>query len=347
MVRSWVESRRRAKEDILANAVKSQSAVNIVPLAAKPAANETASTSLTPASPAAQAVAQPALRPTVKSLISAVQGIGAPLRGAVSEVAAGLRERGQPISQVQEAKAFALLIQQVTKIARTTALTIGMPLGTLTAQERAQHTQLVEAVSDIAGAYYRASGVLNPSPLVGQIVAAITQIALDNATQEDLIPNNGKSGYSRTAIDLLKAMPSVVHACARYSYGRTPAVLMGEVAMELHYMTAETTSPMLPQGASLEEWYSLHAALMQTAGQLYAEAHFAVAEQVQHGSGQNAPSKEVPMDKVWETLATTFGQITRFASHMAGTAAQKAVPHHIEGNSTDSAKALAASSTSA
>jgi hypothetical protein len=346
MVRSWVESRRRAKEDILATALKGQSAVNIVPMAAKPAANETASSSIAPMA-TTQAVAQPALRSSVKSLISAVQGIGAPLRGAVSEVAAGLRERGQPISQVQEAKAFALLVQQVTKIARTTALTIGMPLGTLTAQERAQHTQLVEAVSDIAGAYYRASGVLNPSPLVGQIMAAITQIALDNATQEDLIPNNGKSGYTRTAIDLLKAMPSVVHACARYSYGRTPAVLMGEVAMELHYMTAETTSPMLPQGASLEEWYSLHAALMQTAGQLYAEAHFAVAEQVQHGSGQNAPNKEVPMDKVWETLATTFGQITRFATHLAGTSAQKAQLQSIEGTSSDQSKYLSASSASA
>ena len=306
-MRSWVESRRRAKEERPAPPSRPQSTnATVVPLSARAGDD---------AQKLKEIKKEDAVRPALKALISAVQGVGAPLRGAVAEVAAGLAQRGRAVSSVEQAKAFALLIQQATKIARTTAQSIGVQ-----AADTAQSFALVEAVSDMAGAYYRASGVLQPSPLVGQIVASITQIAQEGAAREDLIPGVGKTTQARVALDLLKAMPPVVHAVSRYSYGRPPLVLITEVAMELQFMAAEATRGLVPVGASLEEWHAVHAAMLHTAGQLYAESHFAVAENEQAMSGIAAPAGEVPMEQVWASLEGTLGQISTFAGHLAGTA---------------------------
>jgi hypothetical protein len=261
------------------------------------------------------------LAPRAQALVSVIRGIGSPLQSAVSEVAAGLRERGQSVSATDEARAYAQLVQQVVSIGRTTSATLEIGRDAI-ARWNGEPLRwcMLEAISDIAGAHFRATGLLQPSGIVGQIVAAVTQIAIDGARREDLMPGLGGATQARLGLDMLKSVPPVVHAVTRYAFGRNPLVLVTEVAWELQYKAVECTRRLLAAGSTLEEWHSVYGAFIGSAGQLYAEAHFAEAERMSRLSSAERDAlghAELPMTAVWEAFDRKIDLLASFAGYMA------------------------------
>lgn len=309
MSRSWVESRRRVKQDNLSSLVTTASVGT-----ALPAVVEAKTPEITAPIPVNGPAANRAL-----ALVSVIRGIGSPLQSAVSEVSAGLRERGQDVTATDEARAYAQLVQQVVSIGRTACATLevgkddvarwnGEPL----------RWAILEAIADMVGAHFRAAGLLQPSAIAGQVAAAVTQIALDGARREDLMPGLGNATQARLGLDMLKAVPPVVHAVTRYSFGRNPLVLSTEVAWELQYKAVECTRRLLAVGSTLEEWHSVYGAFVISAGQLYAEAHFAEAERLARLSPNEraALHGEVAMTGVWEQFDRKVDQLASFAGYM-------------------------------
>lgn len=306
MVRSWVESRRRGREDPLDHLTR-------------PALAE--------AEPRAQLptiLPEKKVGPTrTQALVATIRGIGAPLQSAVSEVASGLRERGQLVSPTDEARAFSQLVQLVVKLGRNTASTLGIGTNDIAHWNgEPLRYSILEAVSDIVGAHYRAAGLLQPSGLAGQIAAAVTQIAIDGARREDLMPGLGKATQARLALDMLKAVPPVVHAVTRYGFGRNPLVLVTEVAWELQYKSVETTKLLTGKGVGLDDWHAVYGASLHAAGQIYAEAHFAEADRL----SQLAPAQrehllarhngEMPMQSVWDMFEAKADLLTTFTHYL-------------------------------
>lgn len=320
MSRSWVETRRRGRQDPLDTLSAAAPVGAPVPVPANIDA----------------AIPAPAKAPEANralALVSVIRGIGSPLQSAVAEVAAGLRERGQNISAVDEARAYAQLVQQVVAVGRATSATLGVGRATMPgAGGEPMRWAILEAISDMVGAHFRAAGLLQPSAIAGQVASAITQIALDGARREDLMPGLGHATQARLGLDMLKAVPPVVHAVTRYSFGRNALVLITEIAWELQYKAVECTRRLLAVGSTLDEWHSVYGAFVASAGQLYAEAHFAEAERLARLSPneRNALGHgEVPMTGVWEQFDRKVDLLASFAGYMTvpgGEAATGGVP---------------------
>lgn len=311
MARSWVESRRRVKQD------------NLTPLAttapvgaALPATVET----MTEPAPVAPTPVKGPEANRALALVSVIRGIGSPLQSAVSEVSAGLRERGQDVTAIDEARAYAQLVQQVVSIGRTTCATLEVNPDELARWNgEPLRWAILEAIADMVGAHFRAAGLLQPSTIAGQVASAVTGIALDGARREDLMPGLGHATQARLGLDMLKAVPPVVHAVTRYSFGRNPLILSTEVAWELQYKAVECTRRLLAVGSTLEEWHSVYGAFVISAGQLYAEAHFAEAERIARLSPNDRAALsqgEVPMTGVWEQFDRKVDQLASFAGFM-------------------------------
>ncbi len=315
MSRSWVESRRRVKQDNLTPLATTAPVGTALPavIGQDSAPAKVSEISLTPVNgPAAN---------RALALVSVIRGIGSPLQSAVSEVAAGLRERAQEVTAVDEARAYAQLVQQVVSIGRTTCATLEVGKDDLARWNgEPLRWAILEAIADMVGAHFRAAGLLQPSAIAGQVAAAITQIALDGARREDLMPGLGNATQARLGLDMLKAVPPIVHAVTRYSFGRNPLVLSTEVAWELQYKAVECTRRLLAVGSTLEEWHSVYGAFVISAGQLYAEAHFAEAERLARLSPnerQALTQGEVPMTGVWEQFDRKVDQLASFAGYMS------------------------------
>lgn len=265
-----------------------------------------------------------------QALVSVIRGVGSPLQSAVSEVAAGLRERGQTVSAADEARAFAQLVQQVVSMSRITSATLEIsPNAIARWNGEPLRWAVLEAVSDIVGAHFRAVGLLQPSGIVGQIVAAVTQIAVDGARREDLMPGFGSATQARPGLAMLRAIPPVVHAVARCAFGRSPLVLATEIAWELQYKAVESTRRLLAQGSTLEDWHAVYGAFIVAAGQLYAEAHFSEADRLSRLTESERAAvvvkygAELPMGNVWEAFDRKLDMLATFSGYMATPAEAK------------------------
>lgn len=191
---------------------------------------------------------------------------------------------------------------------------------------------MIEAVSDIVGAHYRAVAQLQPSGVIGHIITALTKLAVDGANREDLIPGLGRATQARLGITMLRAMPSVVHAVGRYSFGRAPLSLITEVAWEMQCKSVDSTRRLLVQGATLDDWHAVYGACMTAAGQLYAEAHFGEADRLnamapdERDSLKVRQSPELPMTAVWEAMDRKLEVLTKFSLYMASSIPQNSGP---------------------
>ena len=254
------------------------------------------------------------------ALVSVIKGIGSPLQSAVSEVAAGLRDQGRQVTALDEARAYASLVQQVVSVGRSTCASLSISRNAVARWNgESLHWAVLEAIADLVGAHFRAAGQLQPGVIAGQVASAITLIAVEGARREDLMPGLGNATLARLGLDMLKAMPPVVHAVTRYSFGRNPLVLITEIAWELQYKAVECTRRLLSAGSTLEEWHSVYGAFVVSAGQLYAESHFAEAERLARLSPNDRAALgagEVPMTGVWEQFDRRTEQLATFAGYM-------------------------------
>lgn len=302
MVRSWVETRRRRFEERAGSQPGTPSAPAPVAVVEAPP----------PAPVAPPVVETPPLNLAPLNLEgvlpSVMQGVSGPLMAAVSQVAGGLREQGQRVSALEEAKAFASLMNQAVNVTRTTAATLEI------GRDAPLRQLILEAVADLVAAHYRAVGQLQPAGLTGQITAAITQIAVEGARREDLMPGLGARTQARPGLDMLRAMGPVIHAVTRYAFGRNPLVLITEVAWEMQYKAVDITRRLSATGATLEAWQALYGATLHAVAEAYAEAHHSEADRVlrlsrpQHG--------EVPMNNVWDLFDRHTDLLAQFGQNM-------------------------------
>jgi len=303
MVRSWVETRRRGMGEDLFSSAETNSSVAV---AAAPA----------------PAPAKTEENDTHSAYVSVLKEISGPLLSAVSQVVAGQRENGIAISAIDEANAFNHLIQQVVNITRTTSATLEIGRDATAPNGEPMRRQIIEAVSDLMGAHYRAAAQLQPSSLVGQLTAAITQIAIEGARREDLMPGLGTMTQARLGIDMLRAIPPVVHAVTRFAFGRNALVLITEVAWELQYKAVEVTKRLMGTGATLQAWHSVYGAALHAAAEMYAEAHYAEADQFarytpeQRQAFIQAMGPELPMTNVWAAFDRQTDFLAQFTATM-------------------------------
>lgn len=304
MVRSWVETRRRGMGDDLFPSATTTTAVATAPAATAPAPAKSDEPD------------------THSAYVSVLKEISGPLLSAVNQVVAGQRENGVAISAMDEANAFNQLIQQVVNITRTTSATLEIGRDDVAPNGEPLRRQILEAISDLMGAHYRAAGQLQPSALVGQLTAAITQIAIEGARREDLMPGLGAMTQARIGIDMLRAIPPVVHAVSRFAFGRNALVLITEVAWELQYKAVEVTKRLMGTGATLQAWHSIYGAALHAAAEMYAEAHYAEADLFARYSPEQRQAfirtmgPELPMTNVWATFDRQTDFLAQFTSTM-------------------------------
>jgi hypothetical protein len=167
-------------------------------------------------------------------------------------------------------------------------------------------------VSELVSGHYRATGLLQPSPLAGQLVAALVQLALDGARREDLMPGLGAATEARLALDTLKAAAPVVHAVVRHSGGRPQVVLVAEIIRELQFKAVACTKRLLVETPTLEEWHSVYGSFLEAAGLLYAEAHYSEAEKM----AEAALPPEQLVQAALQVFDGKLDQLTVFSSYL-------------------------------
>lgn len=254
----------------------------------------------------------------LKSLLYGFRTIGAPLLAAVTEVRPFMQEDGSPSSQA-DATAFRDLVQSNILVAQS--VTNAMEAESQTKTEWTRWS-VAGAAAKIVSAHYRATGKSMGESEANEAIAALDDLAANLLDDSPIDETPAPVTVGMLRLKMMEAMAPVVGSVSRYSFGRTEQTLVGEVAARLQKTALEAARSMVPEGCTEEEWRLIYGGVLEVAGHLYAESHYAEADRLldmrpdERTAYLTRYGNKVPMGPVWESFDLNMAMLTAVASYL-------------------------------
>lgn len=254
--------------------------------------------------------------PETVAALHAFRTIGAPLLAAVTEVRPFL----QGDSGEGDAETFRELLAANASMAQQIAGSLGVPYGHAADWQR---WAMAGTACRITAAHYRATGKAITEAQAAEVVAALP--ILEEAAQGmglALAAPGTPMGPEALRLKMMEAMAPVVGAIARYSFGRTEQALVGEVAARLQKTASEAARAIAGDRVAPEAWQHLYGGVLEVAGHLYAESHYAEADRLldmrpdERTAYLTRYGNQVPMGPVWESFDLNMAMLTAVAAYM-------------------------------
>lgn len=255
--------------------------------------------------------------PAVVAALHAFRTVGAPLLAAVTEVRPFLQgDDGEG-----DAETFRELLTANATMAERIGASMGVPYGRAASWQR---WAMAGTACRITAAHYRATGKPITESQMEEVLAALP--ALDSAAAAmgiaDAPPEGTGIGAEALRLKMMEAMAPVVGAIARYSFGRTEQALVGEVAARLQKTSSEAARAIAGDRVSAAGWQHLFGGVLEVAGHLYAESHYAEADRLldmrpdERTAYLTRYGNQVPMGPVWESFDLNMAMLTAVAAYM-------------------------------
>lgn len=252
----------------------------------------------------------------VAALVRAFQKVGAPLMVAVTEVRA-YSEEPDAGSAAGDADVFARLVESTADVARHAARRLGA--GDVPGQDWIRWEIAASAARVVAANYRATGGPMGPDDAerLAEVVAAGEVFAAGPGKP----PAVAADDAAAARIHMLGALAPVIGAVARFSFGYAEHVLVGEVAARLQ-TTAAATARLLLSDLGTAAARPLYNAVLETAGQLYAECHFGEMDRLLDLSAEERAryaeehGGQVPMTPVWQAFDLRMEMLAAMARHL-------------------------------
>ena len=121
---------------------------------------------------------------------------------------------------------------------------------------------------------------------------------------------------------MTEAIVPVIGAVARYSFGRAEHALLAEVAEKLIKTSDQITRSLAPAGSTAEEWRLLCWSVLRSAGQIYADSHYAEADRLLYMNPDDRASYYAqygnmpPMTQVWQAFNQRMAMLATLATYL-------------------------------
>ena len=250
--------------------------------------------------PLTQSIDDPDADQRMRALAVALRYVGGPLLTALLEAAPQEQGAGGVTRRIN-LEAFPLLIESAASLARQISDVMESDGGSTALRWGA-----VSAACQLVAANYKATG----QPLDAETAAPILDVV--NALPEkfknlttggvESVPNQIATFRAK----MLEALVPVVGAVAQYSFGRAEHGLLAEVAERLMKTADQITRSLAPVGSTPEQWRLLCWVVLKSAGQIYADSHYAEADRLLYMNPDERAAyfakhgNVVPMTQVWQ-----------------------------------------------
>lgn len=280
--------------------------------------------------PAAKAPAKGAetdnpARQHTAALLKAFERIGAPLITAVSEV----QSWSGPETETPEhdAELLAQLISTTVSVSQKVADRIG-------AQQHPDadwvRWSVAAVMSPVVATQYRVTGKPLNDREAGRIVSAVDAVSAFAADYTE-------GAFGRDALELddapaaglrikaVNALVPVIGAIARFAFGHPEQKLIRDVLQALQGRVDRVTGRLLDTVVDEEERVRFELGILNAAGQLYAECHYAEMDRLLDMSAEERAdyarehNNTLPMEPVWEAFDLRMEMLMTVATHLRPT----------------------------
>lgn len=253
----------------------------------------------------------------LQPLLAAFRQIGMPLLQALVEnpahAGAGEANKGANSEQFQS------LVDSTILLSQKLTTEFGGDESGLDAGVR---WALAGSASQVVGAHFRATGRVMADAEAEHLASIAASLQEKFRSQ---IPTGGETIPNTVATfraKMMEAMVPVIGAVAQFSFGRAEHGLLAEIAERLVKTADQVTRALAPAGATPEQWRYLCWSILRSAGQIYAECHYAEADRLLYLDQEAQAayfaqhSNIVPMTQVWQGFNQRMAMLATLATFL-------------------------------
>ncbi len=252
----------------------------------------------------------------MKALAVALRHVGGPLLVALLE-AAPQEQGASGTTRRVNLEAFPILIDSAANLARQIANVIEGEAAPVALRWGA-----ISAACQLVAANYKATGQPLDAETAGPILDVVNALPekFKNLTTGGIesVPNQVATFRAK----MLEALVPVVGAVAQYSFGRAEHGLLAEVAERLMKTADQITRSLAPVGSTPEQWRLLCWVVLKSAGQIYADSHYAEADRLLYMNPDDRAAyfakhgNVVPMTQVWQEFNQRMALLATLGAYL-------------------------------
>lgn len=257
-------------------------------------------------------------RAQLHARVAVLKNVITPLLQAIGEVNRAAKAETPPTPE-QEAQMLNALVEGTLALSNATTASLNTEREPIDDMVR---WNIVAAATHNVAARFRATGAIISADEAQKIAAAIfdtkEKFQSQTVNSGESIPNTLGTFRAR----MLEALVPVVNAIAQYSFGRAEHVILAQVAERLLKTADQVTRGLAPAGCTPRDWRLLCWSVLQAAGFLYSDCHFAEADRllymdkderdVYFREHDNMP----PMNFVWQAFDQRMAMLATLITYL-------------------------------
>jgi len=257
-------------------------------------------------------------RAVMHARVAVLKHVITPLIQAMADVKNARKGEALPSAQ-EEAKILDQLVSGAMALANATSASINTNAAPIDDSVR---WMIVNASTLNVAARYRATGNIVGSEEAANIVKATfdtkDKFQSQSVASGESVPNTIGTFRAR----MLEALVPVVNAVAQYSFGRAEHLLLAQVAERILKTADQVTRALAPAGCTPKDWRLLCWSVLQAAGYLYSDCHFAEADRLLYleKEERDAYFKEhdnmPPLHFVWQSFDQRMAMLATLITYL-------------------------------
>jgi|ERR1043166_2968427 hypothetical protein len=215
-------------------------------------------------------------RAALHARVAVLKHVVTPIIQAMADVRAANKEQPLP-SPEEEARTLHTLVDGAMALSEATTSIFNADKEPLDDNVR---WMIVHAATQNVAARFRSTGAV----MTAEDAQKIAEAAFDTkekfqsqaVASGESVPNTLGTFRAR----MLEALVPVVNAVAQYSFGRAEHLLLAQVSERILKTSDQVTRSLAPAGCPPRDWRLLCWSVLQAAGYLYSDCHFAEADRL-------------------------------------------------------------------
>jgi hypothetical protein len=257
-------------------------------------------------------------RAELHARVAVLKNVVTPLLQSIGEVNRAAKAETPPTPE-EEAQLLNNLVESALALSQATAANLNDQSAPM---DDAVRWNLVAAATHNVAARYRSSGHMTNAEDAQNLAAAVFESKKKFQSQSVGVGESVPNTLGTFRAKMLEALVPVVNAVAQYAFGRAEHVLLAQVAERLLKTADQVTRGLAPAGCTPRDWRLLCWSVLQAAGFLYSDCHFAEADRLLYmeQGDRDAYFKEYdqmpPLTFVWQSFDQRMAMLATLITYL-------------------------------
>jgi hypothetical protein len=251
--------------------------------------------------------------------VAVLKHVVTPLLQAMAEVKNANKENPQTPTPEEDAQTLGTLVDGAMALSAATTANFNQDN---VAIDDSVRWMIAHAATQMVAARFRATGTIFPAEDAVTLAKSTFEIKEKFQSQSIGTGENVPNTLGIFRAKMLEALVPVVNAVAQYAFGRAEHLLLAQVAERLLKTADQVTRSLAPAGCTPKDWRLLCWSVLQAAGYLYSDCHFAEADRLLYMDKEERDSyfKEhdnmPPLHFVWQSFDQRMAMLATLITYL-------------------------------